>query len=63
MTEIFWVEDFLNGEVIDNKYFSTKVEAMAFRIFLGYGLIKELELQDGGTFEPGTKGKRLIEIA
>jgi len=61
MTEIFWVEDFLSGEVIDNKYYSTREEAVARRNDLWYGIVKSHKLQDGGIFQPDTKGKRMGE--
>lgn len=43
--EIFWVEDFLSGEVIDNKYYSTREEASICRNAMGYGLVKEWKSQ------------------
>ena len=48
MTEIFWVEDFMSGNVLENKYYSTRAEAAARRNELGYGIVKSLKLQDGG---------------
>ena len=47
MTEIFWIEDSLGGEVLENKYYSTRNEATARRNEMGYGIIKSFELQDG----------------
>jgi len=43
--KIFWVEDFLSREVIENKYYSTREEAAARRNELGYGLVKEWKSQ------------------
>jgi len=51
MTEIFWIEDTLNGEVIDNKYYSTREEAVTFRNELGYGLVKMFPSLPGGGYE------------
>lgn len=48
MTEIWWVEDFLSGQVLENKHYFTKEEAVAARERLGYGIVKSFELQDGG---------------
>lgn len=48
MTEIWWVEDFLSGEVLENRYYSEKQEAVDRRNELGYGIVKSFELQDGG---------------
>ena len=48
MTEIFWVEDFMSGNVMENKYYSTRAEAVTRRNEMGYGLVKSLKLQDGG---------------
>lgn len=53
MTEIFWVEDFMSGEVMDHRYYQTREEAVARSNEMGYGLVKSFELQDGGTFRPG----------
>ena len=51
MTEIFWIEDFLSGEVIENKYYSTRKEAATRRNEMGYGLVKAFDLQDGGVIK------------
>ncbi len=53
MTEIFWVEDYMSGEVMEHRYYPTREEAATRRNELGYGLVKSFELQDGGTFKPG----------
>ncbi len=63
MTEIFWIEDYLSGIVLENKYYSTHAEAATRRNELGYGLVRSLELQNGGAFQPGTKGKRMAEVS
>jgi hypothetical protein len=44
MTNIWWIEDFLSGKVIDNRYYSTREEAEARREVIGYGLIKSLKV-------------------
>ena len=44
MIEIWFVQDFLSGEVIDNKYYSIRGEAVARRNELGYGIVKEVDL-------------------
>jgi len=59
MTEIFWVEDFLSGNVLENKYYSTRAEATIRRNEIGYGLVKSFELQDGGVI-PKRKGSDLV---
>ncbi len=48
MTEIFWVEDYMSGEVMEHRYYSTREEAATQRNELGYGLVRSFELQDGG---------------
>ncbi len=40
MTEIFWVEDLMNGNTLDNRYYSTKAEAVTRRNEIGYGVVK-----------------------
>ena len=40
MDRIWWVEDFLSGKVLENKYYSTREEAVTRRNELGYGLVK-----------------------
>ncbi len=44
--EIFWVQDFLSGEVIDHKYYSTREEAAARRNEMGYGIVKWREIAE-----------------
>ena len=53
MTELFWVEDFMSGEVLDHQYYRTRKEAAARRNKLGFGVVKSFEFQDGGAFKPG----------
>jgi hypothetical protein len=48
MTELWFVEDFMSGNVLENKYYSTKAEAVAARERLCYGIIKSYRFQDGG---------------
>jgi len=62
MTEIFWVEDFLSGEVIDDKYYSTREEAAARRNEMWYGIVKSFELQDGEMIPKRDGKRRAIEI-
>ena len=52
MTEIFWIEDYMSGEIMEHRYYQTREEAATRRNELGYGLVKSFELQDGGTFKP-----------
>ncbi len=59
MTEIFWVEDLMSGEVMENKYYSTRAEAAARRNEMGYGFVKSFKLQDGGVV-PNRKGSDLV---
>ncbi len=59
MTEIFWVEDFMSGNVMENKYYSTRAEAATRRNEMGYGLVKSLKLQDGGVI-PKRDGSELV---
>ncbi len=40
MNEIYWVEDGMSKGVLDNRYYSTKEEAVARRNEIGYGLVK-----------------------
>lgn len=48
----------MSGGVVDERYFSTKVEAVHFRNKLSYGYVKSMPLQDGGAFD--VDGKQLI---
>lgn len=41
---IWWVEDYLSGEVFENKYYPTHEDAIDAREALGYGLIKGKEV-------------------
>lgn len=59
MTEIFWVEDFLNGEVLENKYYSTREEAATRRNELGCGFVRAYPLADGGVI-PDLDGSDLV---
>lgn len=58
MIRIWWVEDFLSGQVLENKYYSEKQEAVDRRNELGYGMVKCWETHpDGKLYEirGGTK--------
>jgi len=44
--KIWYVKDFLSGETIDNRYFSTKAEAVARRNELGYGIVSHFEMKE-----------------
>ena len=46
MVEVWWVEDFLSGKVLENKYYSSKEEAVTRRNELGYGLVRYLDLPE-----------------
>ena len=59
MTEIWWVEDFLSGNVLENKHYSEKAEAVKARNRLGYGLVKCHRLQNGGVI-PQQDGNDLV---
>lgn len=68
MIEMFWVEDFLSGKVLENKYYSTREEAAARRNELGYGIVKWVELaghdrvgheNQGTAHDPGAHGHEL----
>jgi hypothetical protein len=59
MIEIWYVEDYMSGQVMENKYYSTHAEATTRRNELGYGLVKSLELQDGGVI-PRRDGSELV---
>ena len=37
---IYWVEDFLSKDVIEQKFYSTKAEAVDRRNELGYGIVR-----------------------
>ena len=43
--EIWWVEDFLSGKVLENKHYSKKAEAVEARNRLGYGLVKSHKVE------------------
>jgi hypothetical protein len=36
---IYWIEDYLSGEVIEQKFYSEKSEAVDRRNALGYGFV------------------------
>jgi hypothetical protein len=40
---IYWIEDYLSGEVIEQKFYSEKSEAVDRRNALGYGFVRELD--------------------
>ena len=41
---VYWVEDCLSGETLENKYYSSKDEAMARRNELGFGFVRQWDL-------------------
>lgn len=45
MIEIWWVEDYLSGKVLENKHYSDKAEAVKARNRLGYGLVKSYKIE------------------
>jgi hypothetical protein len=45
LIEIWWVEDFLSGKVLENRHYSTKEEAVEARNRLGYGLVKSRKIE------------------
>lgn len=47
MIEIWWVEDFLSGETLENQYYPTQEEAVAARERLGYGFVTSSERKKG----------------
>ena len=53
MTEIWYVEDFMNKQVLGNRYYSEKDAAVKYRNELGYGLVKRWQVQDGGVTPKG----------
>ena len=60
MIEIWYIEDFLSGQVIDNLYFSTKRAAVNFRNRLGYGIVLGYQFQDGGVIPKHDKENDLM---
>ena len=48
MIEIWFVEDFMSGEVLTHRYLSTEVEAVESRNHLGYGIVLRYQFADGG---------------
>ncbi|MEE8494587.1 MAG: hypothetical protein V3S25_11130 [Nitrospirales bacterium] len=46
MNRIWWVEDYLSKEVLENKHYSSKEEAVKRRNELGYGLVKYHDLPE-----------------
>lgn len=59
MIEIWFVEDYLSGKVLENKHYSNKAEAVKARDRLGYGLVKSHQLADGGVV-PRRDGSDLV---
>lgn len=47
MTKIWWVEDYLSGNVLENRHYTTQEEAVAARERLGYGMVKSFDLEPG----------------
>ncbi len=61
LIEIWFVQDYLSGKVLENKHYSEKVEAVNARNRLGYGLVKCHRLQNGGVIKvDGTR--RMADI-
>lgn len=60
MTEIWYVEDFMNKQVLGNRYYSEKDAAVKYRDKLGYGLVKSLEMQTGGVIPNERGGSDLV---
>lgn len=60
MTRIFWVEDFMSGEVMENKYYSTREEATTRRNELGYGLVKSWKRRDDKSFYEESAGRKIV---
>lgn len=62
MSKIWWIEDYLSGKAIDNRYYSTKEEAIARRDELGYGHVKSWEvIKEDGTqyYEESACGRKI----
>ena len=59
MIEIWFVQDYLSGNVLENKHYSEKAEAVEARNRLGYGLVKSHRLQNGGVI-PQRDGNDLV---
>jgi len=59
MIEIWFVEDYLSDNVLENKHYSDKTEAVKARTRLGYGLVKSHQLTDGGVI-PKRDGSDLV---
>ena len=49
--ELWYIFDPLSGGVVDDKHFTTKMEAVHFRNKLGYGYVKSFKMQEGGEFD------------
>ena len=60
MIEIWFVEDYLSGKVLENKHYSIKLEAVDARDRLGYGLVKSYRIQNGGVI-PKSKPRLLAD--
>ncbi len=52
MTELWFIEDPMSGEVMEHRYYQTHAEATTRHNEMGYGIVKSFEFQDGGTFKP-----------
>jgi len=46
MFDMWFVEDFLSGKVLGDRYFSDKIFAVAYRNQLGYGFVRQLKQTD-----------------
>ena len=56
---IWFVEDYLSGGVIDDKYFSTKEEAVTLRNLLGYGIVKSYQIIDDKSYYEESAGRKI----
>jgi len=59
MAKIWWVEDALSGGCVDDKYFSTKAEAVTFRNLLSYGFVKSWEIIDDKSYYEESAGRKI----
>lgn len=58
--KMWFVRDWLSGETIDNRYYTTKDEAVARRNELGYGVVYSYEfLENGQYYEESETGRKV----
>ena len=59
MSTIWYVEDYLNNECIDERYYSVRQEALDRRNELGYGIVKSHQTINDKSHDEETAGRTI----